>query len=73
MNKETYTNGDKTILDTDYYLYLLSCKDKKNKLIKYLENNIKINEMKMYKSINAKYYLSKKLIYQDILKRLEKW
>ena len=44
MSRETLIKGDKTILNTDYYLYLLSCEDKLNQLVKFLEFKIKIYE-----------------------------
>lgn len=38
MKKETFINGNKTILDTNRYLELLSCESREVILIKYLES-----------------------------------
>ena len=40
MNRETFIKEDKTILNTDFYLYLLKCEDNQNKLISFLENGL---------------------------------
>lgn len=41
MNKETFIDGDKTIINTDFYLHLLSCEEREKRLIKYLEKESK--------------------------------
>lgn len=32
MNKETFIDGNKTVLNTNYYLHLLSCKNENTNL-----------------------------------------
>ena len=42
MNKETYIDGDKTILNTEYYLYLLKKENQNISLQHQLEEKVKV-------------------------------
>ena len=48
MKKQTFIDGDKTILDTDYYLKLLSL-EKENDFLRKRENKLQMIEQ-MFKS-----------------------
>ena len=41
MSKETFIDGDKTLIDTDYYLKLLNCEQENQKLKEELDKAIK--------------------------------
>ncbi len=70
MSRETLIKGDKTILNTDYYLYLLSCEDKLNQLVKFLEFKIKIYENRVMEH-GFDDDLIRLETYQDILERVK--
>lgn len=40
MSKQTYIDGNKTLIDTDYYLKLLNCQEENKKLKEQLGNRI---------------------------------
>ena len=41
MTREIVIDGNKAILDTDFYLYLLQCENNQNKVISFLKKKIK--------------------------------
>ena len=41
MIRETFINENKTILDTNFYLYLSKCENNQKQLISFLKNKIK--------------------------------
>ena len=73
MTRETFIDGNKTILDTDFYLYLAKCENNHNQLITWLENKIKeykeyTDTYKKEKIGNCKLYCEAKLfVYQEVL------
>ena len=43
MSKETFIDGNKTLIDTDYYLHLLQIENNWNKLKEWLKKEIERN------------------------------
>ncbi len=42
MKREAFIDENKTILDTNFYLYLLKCENEKQQLISFLEDKINL-------------------------------
>ena len=41
MIREIVIDGNKAILDTDFYLYLLKCEDEQKKIVSFLNDKVK--------------------------------
>lgn len=70
MNRETCISGERAVTPTGFYLHSVSCENKNDKLIKYLEDKIKdcdyqINIIGNYQKI------CEKRAYKDILEMVK--